>query len=252
MSEVLSHSSPTPESLPSTPEVDSTDQPDNQPSFRERANKFADRVSDVLEERLRVKQDQKDAYDSYAENIDATKAREKGERSQERREKARGVLRKIGNSSLSFMESQGLIPPRGEWHKQGSGKFNMNFSAWLARKYVASQRRDERMVAGFLSPEQNAAITGEDDPLVSEPRPAEEPTVELPPVPDDTSESTPEPTADTPAETTEPGASDTEAPAEPAEPEPSEPDYVERARREAEEQARTAEEQRHEHEHDVV
>lgn len=253
MSEVLPHTSPTPESLPETPETDA-EVVAEQPSFKERAYAVANRIDSVLEARLRTKQEQKDAYDSYADNIATTKSREKSESRAERKAKVHGVLEKISNSSLSFLESQGIIPLRGTWHKQGQGKLNMNFSAWVARKYVAAKERRNNRLAGFLSDEQNAALAGEAGPAVSDTATeSEEPTVELPPVPADTAETTPEPTADSSPETTTTPPADSEAPAEPAEEEPAktssehEDDYVRRAREEAEAQARTAEEQRHAH-----
>lgn len=193
MSEHLPSTLPAPESLPATPDVDpeTIDEINliEEPIDTRVTSKWAirleitaEKVGSFLEDRAinkahkealnedqsRKAQAQDEAYDSYTENVDVVKERESNERSQERREKAKKLFNKIGNASLSFLESQGIIPPRGEWHKQGKGKLNMNFSAWIARKYVAAKERRDARTAGFLSDEQNEAIMGEPELIDTE------------------------------------------------------------------------------------
>lgn len=261
MSETLSHPSPAPESLPSTPEVDpetvaeidSIEEPVDTrvtSKWAERLQRTADTVGTFLENRAinkahkealkedhgRTVEAQNEAYDSYAENISVTKERESEERSHERREKAKTFFNKIGNSSLNFLESQGIIPLRGTWHKQKG----MNFSAWVARKYVdAKQRRAER-VAGFLSAEQNEAVTGE---VETEPRADE--SAEVAPEPETSTPDAKETPADKPAET-EPSTAepDTEVLPESPDSEPTEEESSEEVEsdHENEERARAARE----------
>lgn len=143
----------------------------------ERLQAAADRVRGVLERRAinkahkeAIKEDsrltreaQDAAYETYEDNINYTETKEK-------LADPRSRMRKIGDGALKFMErrgggktaqlleSWGIIPVIGTRHKQRG----LNFSAWVARKYVKAQEarrnRESRIASGFLSPEAQAEL----------------------------------------------------------------------------------------------
>lgn len=117
----------------------------------------------IKEDAQRTREAQDAAFASYEDNINYTETKEK-------LIDPRSRMRKIGDSSLRFMErrgggktaklleSWGIIPVIGTRHKQRG----LNFSAWVARKYVKAQEarrnRESRIAAGFLSPEAQAQL----------------------------------------------------------------------------------------------
>jgi hypothetical protein len=152
-----------------------------------------ERLTATLEERdAEERADQDDAYATYAENIAASEAptvelpvtdaavlpetpSAEIAPGQPERVDTRSRLRKIGDAALARMEKMGegwlvskleswsIIPVRGTRHKQRG----MNFSAWVARRYVnAQERRKKRMEdlkdTGFLSTEASAQLNGSD------------------------------------------------------------------------------------------
>jgi hypothetical protein len=115
------------------------------------------------EDTQRTQEAQDDAYATYEENIDYTAEKEKliDPRSRLRKigDKALRAMEKGGSGGpVKLLERWGIIPVLGTRHKQRG----LNFSAWVARKYVKAQsarkRRDERIAAGFLSPEAQAQL----------------------------------------------------------------------------------------------
>lgn len=117
----------------------------------------------IKEDTRRSREAQDAAFASYEDNINYTETKEK-------LIDPRSRLRKIGDGGLKFMEkrgggktaklleSWGIIPVIGTRHKQRG----LNFSAWVARKYVKAQEarknRESRIAAGFLSPEAQAQL----------------------------------------------------------------------------------------------
>lgn len=160
-------------------DIDSIETPDERrlSPAAERLQATTDRVRDFLERRamkkahgeaqredtLRTQEAQDAAFATYEDNLNYTETKEKLIDSRSR-------LRKIGDKALGFMEKRGggktaklleawgIIPVIGTRHKQRG----LNFSAWVARKYVKAQAarksREERIGAGFLSPEAQAEL----------------------------------------------------------------------------------------------
>ena len=63
-------------------------------------------------------------------------------------------LGKIGGWVVESLEANGFIPLRGKWHKRDG------VTGFIAKSYVYSKQRKAARLAGFLSPEANAQLAG--------------------------------------------------------------------------------------------
>ena len=127
----------------------------------------------IKEDGQRLRDAQDEAFASYENNIAYTAEKEKliDPRSRLRKlgDAALGKMESLGQGKFGqLLESWGIIPLRGTWHNQKG----WNFSAWVARKYVkaqeARQSRNERITAGFLSPEAQAQLNEMDETVSPE------------------------------------------------------------------------------------
>jgi hypothetical protein len=163
-------------------EIDSIEPGTAESASQQRLREAGDRVRALLDEHDKRK-NQEAALATYetpfvpeapAPTAEMPAVQPEHEDSPEREEEKASTLRKIGDKALRFMERRGqgktaklleawgIIPVIGTRHKQRG----LNFSAWVARKYVKAQaarkNREERMAVGFLSAEQNDQLSDEE------------------------------------------------------------------------------------------
>jgi hypothetical protein len=148
-----------------TPVVDPETLDEGEPASTETTKEFEDStVGRLLEAKERLSQllaerdsetDETPETDEPAPEADKTDA-DKGEKTPEKKDgRTKKVLRKIGGWAVESLEANGFIPQRGKWHKRNG------FTGFIAKSYVWSKQRKAERVAGFLSPEANAQLSGE-------------------------------------------------------------------------------------------
>jgi hypothetical protein len=113
-----------------------------------------ERLRKLLDER-EPETDETPEADEPSPEADKTDT-DKGEKTPEKKDgRTKKVLRKIGGWAVESLEANGFIPQRGKWHKRNG------FTGFIAKTYVWSKQRKAERVAGFLSPEANAQLSGE-------------------------------------------------------------------------------------------
>lgn len=109
-------------------------------------------LSDLLEE-----------YDPQPADTEETEEADEAEEDEaedtpEKKKRVKKLLRKMGGWAVTTLEAQGIIPQRGRWHKRNG------FSGFIAKSYVYAKQQKANRVAGFLSPEADAQLSGETSP----------------------------------------------------------------------------------------
>lgn len=171
-----SETTPTPEVDAAVEEIESTDEQAEDSSTVRALEGARQRVLELLESEPTSPDDAPTETLPAVAEADTTALPEvpPDDHEQQERRDTRTRLRKLGDSALGAMEGfgknrftawlpkwlegQGIIPVRGTLHKQKG----MNFSAWVARRYVTAQEKRRRRLEpfGFLSAEAHSQING--------------------------------------------------------------------------------------------
>lgn len=155
-SETTTKAETTPEADEDTTEAGETETTaeDESPAVR-RLTEARKRLADLIGERDNDS-DTAETEES-PETEDETEPTAEEEKTQEKKKATKGFLRKIGGWAVESLEANGFIPLRGKWHKRNG------VTGFIAKTYVYSKQRKAARLAGFLSPEANAQLVGNED-----------------------------------------------------------------------------------------